>query len=176
MEPLLLNILKSVSRCDRIIETSEIMEDIMKIDLHKRSLRKAVHDALVQVVQTQDVEVHATLELGDVFVQADKYLDQMLFAILDNACIHNRRNNKAIWVNTTETHDGYTVTICDNGPGISDDTKSQLLNMEQRSGGLGLHLCRLIADKYNANISISDRVEGISHHGTRVEIWFPKVA
>ncbi len=174
-ESLLWNIIQSVSKCNRVIESSEIMENIMKIDLQERSLRQAVHNALLQVVKQQDVEIKASLQLDEAYILADVFLEQLLFAIFDNACTHNPNPDRIIWVSTAETGNGYSVIISDNGPGISDDKKMQLLRMEQRSAGLGLHICRLITDKYGATISISDRVEGSSKLGTKVEIWFPKI-
>ncbi|MFW9919327.1 MAG: ATP-binding protein [Candidatus Thorarchaeota archaeon] len=175
-EFLLFDILDSIKKCNRIIETSEIMERIISSATAERSLREAIHTALVQVIERQDVDVEAQLEIDDSIIMADEFLEQLLFAILDNACIHNNRVNKMIWIRTTEIDDGYSVLISDNGPGISHHMKSQLLDMQQRKGGLGLHLCRLISDKYGAKINICDRVDGCHEHGTRVELWFPKLA
>ncbi len=173
-EYLLLDILDSIKKCNRVIETSEIMERIISSEAKERSLREAVHTALVQIIEKQDVDVEAQLEIDDAMIIADEFLEQLLFAVLDNACIHNNRANKMIWIKTSETEDGYSVDISDNGPGISERMKSQLLDMQQRKGGLGLHLCRLISDKYGARINFRDRVEGRYELGTQVEIWFPK--
>jgi len=174
-ELLLFDILDSIKKCNRIIETSEVMERIISSQKMERSLREAVHLAIEKVLENQDVDVEAHLELDESLIIADEFLEQLLFAILDNACIHNDRANKMIWIRTTETEDGYFVYISDNGPGISFQMKTQLLDMQHRKGGLGLHLCRLISDKYGAKINICDRVEGCYELGTQVELWFPKL-
>lgn len=174
-EFLLNDIKSSVLRCNRIVKTSEIMEQIITSDTRERSLREAVHLAVIQIAETNDIDVESHLEIGDSLILADEFLEQLLFAILDNACIHNHRRNKMIWLHAYETDDGYSVVISDNGPGIPETIKCQLLDMQHRKGGLGLHLCRLISDKYGAKINISDRIEGSSEFGTSVEVWFPKL-
>ncbi len=87
-------------------------------------------------------------------------LEQMLLALLENACKHNTREHKIIWLHATDTHDAYSVVISDNGPGIPEQAKLNHLNIVQRKGGLGLHLCRLISDKYGATINLLNRVDG----------------
>jgi PAS domain S-box-containing protein len=173
-EHLLLDILDGVNRCNRVIESSEVMEQIISGETKIRSLRESIHIALMKIIEEEDVDILASLEIDDSYIVADEFLDQLIFAILDNACTHNDRAHKMIWVNTAETDSGYSVTISDNGPGIPDYMKQNLMETEKRKGGLGLHLCKLISDKYGAKISICDRVKKSPELGTQVELWFPK--
>ena len=75
----------------------------------------------------------------------------------------------------TEETGGYTVTIADDGPGISEAMKKNLLNPERRSGGVGIHQCVQITSKYRGSFSIEDRVEGDHTKGAKFRFWLPNV-
>ncbi|MHA1943828.1 MAG: ATP-binding protein, partial [Candidatus Thorarchaeota archaeon] len=67
------------------------------------------------------------------------------------------------------------VTISDNGPGIKDDIKKNLLNPERRAGGVGILQCVQIANKYRGSFEIHDRVEGDPSHGAKFRLWLPRI-
>lgn len=174
-ESLLEEVVQSVSRCNSIIESAATMERILSCETGERCLREGIHNSLMRLIETHDVRIEASLETGMAPVRADDFLEWLFLSFLDNACRHNSRPEKQIWVKMTEQDGNYSILISDNGPGIPDSQKDQLFNAGMRSGGLSLHLCRLIAEKYGATIKICDRVEGHPDQGTRVELNFPKL-
>ncbi len=107
-------------------------------------------------------------------IQGDRFLNHLIMNILSNAEKYNEKERKKIWVEMTEDDGGYTVKIADDGPGISDDMKKNLLDPERRSGGVGIHQCMQIASKYHGTFEILDRVEGDHAQGVQFKLWFPK--
>ncbi len=174
-ESLLEEIVQSISKCDSIIESSAIMEQVLSCEMGERCLREAIHNSLMRLIETHDVRVEASLETGTAPVRADDFLEWLFLSFLDNACIHNSKTEKQIWVKMTERDGDYSIVISDNGPGIPDSQKDQLLDVDVRRSGLSLHLCKIIAEKYGVVIKICDRIEGRPEQGTRVELSFPKL-
>ena len=54
----------------------------------------------------------------------------------------------------------------------SASEKKAILDAERRYGGVGLHLVRRLAEKYEAEITVTDRVKGRPRQGLEVTIEF----
>ena len=94
--------------------------------------------------------------------------------LLSNAAKYNEKDQKKIWVGLIESDGGYTVTVADDGSGISDAMKQNQLNPERRSGGVSIHQCVQITKKYRGKLEILDRVDGDYSQGAKFRIWLPK--
>ena len=127
-------------------------------------------------VKSRDVLFDSNLEVSDAVVNADRFLCHLLMNLFSNAVKHNNSNEKKIWTRLTESGDGYELTIADNGPGIKDDMKKNLLNPERRSGGVGILQCVQIASKYGGAFEIRDRIEGNPDKGALFRVWIPKAS
>jgi len=68
--------------------------------------------------------------------------------------------------------DTFLLAFADDGPGLSRSKKDGLFDMARRFGGVGLHLVRRLADKYNANLKVQDRVKGKPEKGLKVSVEF----
>ena len=79
-----------------------------------------------------------------------------------------------MWVGLEEEGLGYTISVSDNGIGIPDKRKMDLLEGKQRYGGVGLHLVKQIVDKYKGKIQVRDRITDSSDSGVDFRIWIPK--
>jgi signal transduction histidine kinase len=81
-----------------------------------------------------------------------------------------------IWITVAEEGDHVTVTVADNGPGIPDDQKGNIFgrfirNAPRVSGkGLGLWICRMLAERYGGSISAGDRVPGQWGEGAAITL------
>jgi signal transduction histidine kinase len=124
----------------------------------------------------EDVTIEKRIPKTQAIIYADKFLQSLIMSLLSNAEKYNENERKKIWVDLTEDNGGYTVTIADDGPGISDAMKKNLLNPERRSGGVGIHQCVQIASKYRGTFGILDRVEGDFTQGAKFRIWLPKAS
>jgi signal transduction histidine kinase len=114
----------------------------------------------------------------DADVKGDALLLQMLVNnLLENAIKYSPKNSA---IKTILKKNGSTteLQIADNGPGIADAEKAKVFNKFYRIGneatrkaqgtGLGLYLCRKIAQAHNADISVTNNVP----HGSIFAVVF----
>jgi two-component system cell cycle sensor histidine kinase/response regulator CckA len=169
------HVTEAVNEASEIITSVQSTATLLTAPLEKTSLDFTLKSCIKMFhEQHQDVDVASNLEVTTATVNADRYLCHMLMNIFSNAAKHNNSNNKKIWTKLAKSDDGYELTIADNGPGITDNLKKNLLDPERRSGGVGILQCVQIASKYGGAFEILDRVNGDWSQGTKVRIWLPK--
>ena len=173
---LIQNVIESVSSCKLIINSIKILEDYNDKPLKIQYLDVIVKTALLELIKScKDVAVHANIQVCDASILCDEYVGYLLSNILDNAWLHNIRDNKRVWVKLSENNDGYVLSISDNGPGITSETRTKGTHLEGRSAGIGLYICHALIEKYQGRIQIVDRIENQSDQGTQVSVWFPRL-
>ncbi|WP_435066633.1 PAS domain S-box protein [Haloplanus sp. C73] len=99
--------------------------------------------------------------IPSVDVLADDLLTEVLDNVLINAAQHNPSPNPTVWVDVTAEDDEVVVSVADDGPGISDDRKSDLFRREVKTfdnpgTGFGLYLVNEIMDSYGGNVTVDD--------------------
>lgn len=107
-----------------------------------------------------------------VMVLADQALSQLVWNLLENAVIHNPKEDakKIIQVRGKVSGKIFVLSISDNGPGRSDAKKPDLFEPTRRFGGVGLHLVRRLAEKYGSVPEVKDRVRGKPDQGLKIVI------
>jgi len=106
-------------------------------------------------------------------------LRMLLRNLIDNALRHSADAPAAPIVTTTFGADALTLTVRDHGPGV-DEAQLPLLAQafyrpdsarERATGGvgLGLYLCRLVAQAHGGSLSLSN-----AHPGLQVELRLPR--
>jgi signal transduction histidine kinase len=77
--------------------------------------------------------------------------------------------------------DYYKIIIEDNGPGISDEMKTELFHRFQRGKtrsrgkGLGLYIVRTLIEDYQGKIWVEDRTVGDHTRGSRFVVMLPRL-
>lgn len=100
---------------------------------------------------------------------------ELLGNLLDNACKFARGQAS---MTIDESPGGWTITIWDDGPGVTGDQLTTLTRRGVRydesvaGAGLGLAICRDICDSYHAELSFSNRCRG----GLEVRVFLPRAA
>lgn len=100
---------------------------------------------------------------------------ELLGNLLDNACKYARTE---VSLAAAEEDDGWTITVMDDGPGVSADqldtlTRRGVRHDESVAGaGLGLAICKDICDSYEGELSIENR----RHGGLAVRVRLPRIA
>ena len=122
----------------------------------------------------------ATIQLGPLpVVDMNPLRARQLFTnLVNNALVHSGRADVTIAVGAEAAADGgVVVTVADNGRGIPVDYRDRVFGVFERleradangtSTGIGLAVCRKIAEHCGAEISIAD-----NNPGARFAIHFP---
>lgn len=109
---------------------------------------------------------------NEIIVRADRALGHLFWNLMENCVKHNPRDDKRIWISGEIGTNQFTVKISDNGPGLDEKKKTQLFDPTRRSSGVGIHLVRRLASKYDAPLKVLDRVSGKPDEGLTVSITF----
>lgn len=96
-----------------------------------------------------------------------KLIVQVIINLLDNAVKYTPEGS-GITIETARKGSWAVISVTDDGPGISDEDKTQVFDMfysgankvadSRRSLGLGLSLCKSIVNAHGGTISISDNL------------------
>ncbi|MGY5870921.1 MAG: response regulator [Candidatus Thorarchaeota archaeon] len=170
------HVTEAVKEASTLITSVQATAALLSTPLEKTSLDFTLKSCTRMFHEEhEDVDVDSTVEVSDAIVNADRFLCHMLMNVFSNAVKHNANNDKKVWTRLIEAGEGYELTIADNGPGIRDSLKKNLLSPERRSGGVGILQCIQITAKYGGAFEIHDRIAGSPEKGAKFRVWLPKV-
>jgi len=107
-----------------------------------------------------------------------KWVEFILNQVLGNAIKYSKESNGIIKIYSTSTENKITLTIEDNGVGISERDIFRVFEKGftgdngrkfGKSTGMGLYLCKKLCNRLGLGISIESKLE----YGTKVYINFP---
>ncbi|MFW9767534.1 MAG: response regulator [Candidatus Thorarchaeota archaeon] len=174
---LLDNIAESVTACSDLIRSVQTTASLLTTPLEITSIDFTLKNCIELFKELhKGVAIDTKIEVKKAVTQADNFLSHLITNVLSNAEKHNESDEKQIWVYLRESGDGYELTISDNGPGITDDHKRNLMNPDRRAGGVGILQCIQIANKYRGYFDILDRVEGDYSQGAAFRLWLPRAS
>jgi PAS domain S-box-containing protein len=167
-------IMDGALRCLELIQKVRRAEESKSEPLAPKHLRSVAIAESELLFKQRDVRVDLNGLSDEVVVLADQALSQLIWNLLENAVIHNPKpeHEKIVGLKGSVSGNTFTLSVIDNGPGISDNKKKDLFNPSRRYGGVGLHLVRRLAEKYGSYPKVLDRVEGRPDEGLRVDIEF----
>ncbi len=122
-------------------------------------------DALITAEISQFPETEISFMRTGCTVWADGLLSVVFTNLIRNSIKYGGPGVR-IWINSEETDHEVTVSVEDDGPGLTDDKKMQIFSLFQESTaerggrGLGLHITRLLIRRYGGKISPGDRIPG----------------
>ena len=102
----------------------------------------------------------------NIFIKGERLLLQLLVNnLIDNALKYSSKE-KTVSIELNKHHNKIFLKITDEGNGISDDEKKKVFEKFYRSGneetrktkgtGLGLYLCKRIAESHKAKIKVNN--------------------
>lgn len=134
--------------------TAELMDEVIAEALHHVNRKSVEHN----------ISVHSSEEFILAKIDA-KLIVQVIINIVDNAIKYTSEGSN-IRIDTNKNGKTVIVSISDDGPGISDESKKHVFDMfysganaisdSRRSLGLGLSLCKSIVNAHGGEISVSD--------------------
>ncbi|WP_222920272.1 HAMP domain-containing sensor histidine kinase [Natrinema sp. SYSU A 869] len=89
-------------------------------------------------------------------VSGNEGLKWIFSNLLENAIEHNDSEMPHVRVTVDERPETVTVTVADNGPGISAEDRESLFERKSTNHGLGLYLSRILANRYGGTVDLAD--------------------
>jgi len=114
------------------------------------------------------VRMYFTSEVDDdhTVLSDSRRIEQVLVNFLTNACKHTRKGEIHLHLSTTENPGRLTFSVTDTGTGVSAEVARDVFKRykkaddETQGSGIGLHICKTIADKLGAEIKLDETYTG----------------
>ena len=158
-----------INLVENLLAVTRIEDGRLNIRLQAELLDEMITEAL-QHVSRKKTEHQIVFRPSEEFilVKADaRLIMQVMINLVDNAIKYTQRGSKII-ITTQRQKDQAIVRVADDGPGIPDDSKSQVFEMfysgaksiadSRRSLGLGLSLCKSIITAHGGKLTLSDNM------------------
>ncbi len=165
---------KEAKRLSRFVDEMSVFTGIMEGTVYAERLWINIEDVLEKVIEKvrEDIKSDFNVQiLGSGRIYANRELFKILIThIFENAIIYNESSNIKIICNICSHDDRLLLTFEDNGIGIEEEERKKVFECFYRENkeysrklggnGMGLAICRAIAEAENMNISISDSTMG----------------
>ncbi len=142
-------------------------------------LRPIDLDAVIRA-ETERSPAPITYAGTTVTILADDLLSEVFVNLIGNAVKHGGPAVE-IAVRVEDRGEEVLVSVEDTGPGVPDAVKEHLFERMVRGTnstagtGLGLYICRMLAERYGGRIWADDRVEGRPEEGAAIRFTLQKV-
>lgn len=157
-----------VERVDDMVDLVETARSFMQTTVGDGDL--ALEPVRVDVLLEDQLDTvrtdfpNATFEadsLPELTVDANDLLGELFNNLLSNAVEHNDEATPKVEIAAHRDDGDAVIEIADNGPGIAPADRERLFERGQKGAessgtGLGLYLCREIADSYGGSVDIRD--------------------
>ncbi len=165
---------------ENLLSVTRIEDGRMKLNMTTELIDEIISEALRHIGR-RSAEHRVSVQIADGFLLAKvdaRLIVQVIINIVDNAIKYTPKESE-IRINACKDQGMILITIADNGPGISDETKKHVFDMfysgankiadSRRSLGLGLSLCKSIVTAHGGEISVADN----QPHGTIFRFTLP---
>lgn len=160
---------------NNILVSSQLEGSGYKSSKEELDLSDLLKDCLQDFKTRFNEKIFAEQIEPDADIKGDPLLLQMLINnLIENAVKYSPRESR-ITAFLQKENNNLRLAIADEGPGIPDEEKKKIFSKFYRIGnentrkaqgtGLGLYLCKKIADDHNADISVTNNTLGGSTFG-----------
>ncbi len=168
------DILDAVERCNRLITKVKRAAQIRFIPLSRIDVVPVLKEKIRVLERIYVVKVHVQGIKKSILVEADVLLGELIWNLLENAARHNSKDEKQVWITCETKTKTCTLTIADDGPGLSDLRKKTLFTERKHGGGVGITLVSQMIRKYGGSIEVQDRVIGKPAMGSKFIVTLRK--
>ncbi len=168
------NAKKAVMKAKRLAESIQILKNIKEKPTERIRLDDVLERSIERVHEHFDRELEINVKVDEPEVNANVYLDEVLFSVLENAVEYTFHEPVRIDISVKKRDGMYDINIRDYGIGISEQKRTDILeNLETLSKrtGMGLYLVKKILDHYGGELDIHSH-----ENGTEVILSIPTVS
>lgn len=171
---------------DDILNISDVESGNYHIEVANYSVNEICRTAMATIQNrvTEDVDMTFTTEVDDSYmVDTDaRRVQQVLINFLTNSIKHTREGHINLNVSLIETPGMVTFAVADTGTGVPEEKAETIfqrfekLNAFVQGTGLGLNICRIIAEKLHGECSLDTTYPKAYHgvdHGARFIFRIP---
>lgn len=140
------------------IETTRTVADTVvgEPELEPVNLARITAEIVESAANVYDASIESKIP-DRVFISANDGVRSVIDNLLENAIEHNDTDDPQVTVEIDRSSATVRLAVRDNGPGITDQQKEQLLTApggEDADGGLGI--VKSLVESYNGELSIED--------------------
>jgi two-component system sensor histidine kinase HydH len=170
---------------EQVALSGAIISDLLELARDKPIVRSPVDVELFarRVIDNFSHEegAHITLEVAEGLPHAqidEAQLRHLIVNLLANACqaLADQDGERRVVLRMARDEDALTLSVQDNGPGIADEIRHRLFeplaSTKAKGLGLGLALCRRIAEKHGGEIRASKSTMGGARFEARLRHAF----
>ena len=152
--------------CNNMLLSSQMEAGGYRITNEETNISELIGNCVQDFIRRYPQQKIETAVMPDIFISGDRLLLQMLANnLLDNAIKYGAKE-LPVTVLLSEENKKIFFSVKDQGKGIAAAEKEKVFSKFYRVGnaatkaakgtGLGLYLCKKIAERHNANISMTD--------------------
>ncbi len=132
-----------------------------ELKLEPINLKNVIEEEIEKMEIKYDEPIFSVDEIPEVNVKANELLNSVFKNLLNNAVRHNDKRSTKIHLSFSQENNHIIVSIADNGPGISEESKDEIFGigekgLESTGTGVGLYLVRTLVQKYDGKVWIED--------------------
>ncbi len=154
---------------ENLLSISRIENGQLKLNLSSEVVSDVIEEALRHIDRNAEKHHITVRDSEDILlVKMDsRLIIQVLINLINNA-VKNTPEGSEISIESRKEGEEAVVVVRDNGPGIPDDIKPHIFEMfytgpnmvadGRRGMGLGLTLCKAIAESHGGRISLTDNI------------------
>ena len=172
---------RSAGLANQLLAIAKTEQLVRRADWQDVSLAAAARSVAVELAPLMaDKRLDFSLQAADVSIRSDAWLlGELVKNLLANA-IHHSRGGGAIGIVVRQLRADAEMIVWDHGEGVAEDVLERLFepfNVAKGSSGigLGLSICRQIADSMNATVHLFNRIEGGTTVGVDAVVRWPGV-
>jgi signal transduction histidine kinase len=149
---------------EELLETERLSERHLKLDLHEVNLSELIQESIAECCLLGDERLQVTIPDEPLTVFADAPRLRLLLRNLINNALQHSDASKPIELAMRLSEDSYQLTVTDHGTGIAEEHITSLTEpfyrvdparrRETGGFGLGLYLCRLVAEAHDGILTI----------------------
>ncbi|MFH1296799.1 MAG: HAMP domain-containing sensor histidine kinase [Bacteroidota bacterium] len=167
---------------ERILQAAVLEKGELKIHREMVDLHTVIQEVIKNIriqVEIKDGDIHTCLQANPFHLEGDRmHLTNLVYNLLDNATKYTPRRPE-IRIRTENSGQGITLSIQDNGTGISKHEQKKVFDKlyriptgnihNVRGFGLGLSYVKVIVGEHHGKISVDSEM----NKGTLFKIYLP---